>query len=284
MAQFKNKVALVTGGGSGIGKALCQALARGGAIVVVSDVDEATCAMVAQEIRDAGGRAESVVLDVVDGDRFSEVVQAIEEEHGALDLLFNNAGIGVGGEAHNFKTEDWDRLVDVNIRGVLHGVVAAYPRMVARRAGAIVNIASLAGLVPTPGMAGYGMSKHAVVGLTTSMRAEANAYGVGMSVVCPGFIESNIYTSSKMVGWDRTTLMSHPALRKKMKASRCADVILKGVASNRPIITVTRHAFWGWRAYRAFPWVFWSWFGQRAYDSVRARSGRVDRGDAVTEE
>ena len=211
----------------------------------------------------------------MNAERFREVVDLIEQEHGALDLLFNNAGIGVGGEAHNFTLEDWNLMVDVNIRGVLHGVAAAYPRMVARRAGAIVNIASLAGLVPTPGMAGYGMSKHAVVGLTTSMRAEASAHGVGMSVVCPGFIESNIYASSKMVGWDRDRVMSHPAMRKKMKASRCAALILRGVASNRPVITVTRHAFWGWRAYRAFPWLFLSTLGQRAYNSVRRRGSRT---------
>src|SRR5207248_6593438 len=112
--------------------------------------------------------------------------------HGRLDLMVNNAGIGIGGETRELLLAHWDRIIDVNLRGVVHGVHAAYPVMIEQGSGHIVNTASLAGLLPSPGATPYAMTKHAVVGLSLSLRGEAAAYGVRVTAVCPGVVETPI--------------------------------------------------------------------------------------------
>jgi len=105
-------------------------------------------------------------------------------------VMVNNAGIGVGGEASELTLAHWERVIDVNLRGVIHGVHAAYPVMIAQRSGHIVNTASLAGLMPSPWLTPYAMTKHAVVGLTLSLRAKAAAHGVRVTAVCPGVVDT----------------------------------------------------------------------------------------------
>jgi NAD(P)-dependent dehydrogenase (short-subunit alcohol dehydrogenase family) len=111
-------------------------------------------------------------------------------------VIFNNAGIGIAGETHELSVAHFDRIIDINLRGVVHGVMAAYPRMVAQGFGQIVNTASLAGLAPAPFFTPYSMTKHAVVGLSVSLRAEASALGVRVNALCPAAIETPILESS----------------------------------------------------------------------------------------
>ena len=141
------------------------------------------------------GSASSVYLDVADALGFEQAVSAVHADRGRLDLLFNNAGIGVGGPVEELSLAHWERTLDVNLRGVIHGVRAAYPLMLAQRSGHIVNTGSLAGLLPFPMGTPYAASKHAVVGLSLSLRVEARAYGVRVSVVCPGVIDTPILDS-----------------------------------------------------------------------------------------
>ncbi len=180
------QVAIVTGGGSGIGAALVRAMVARGATVVIADVDEPAAKAVAAELTGVI----SVTLDVRDAAAVADLVNLVAAEHGKLDFMFNNAGIGVGGVAEELTLEHWDRVIDVNLRGVIHGVHAAYPVMLAQRSGHIVNTASLAGLVPGPMLAPYAAAKHAVVGLTLSLRAESAGRGVRFSAICPGFVDT----------------------------------------------------------------------------------------------
>jgi NAD(P)-dependent dehydrogenase (short-subunit alcohol dehydrogenase family) len=131
-------------------------------------------------------------LDVVDEAAFRALVDAVIDEHGRLDLLVNNAGISLGGPTHELTAAHWDRIIDVNLRGVINGVLAAYPRMIDQGHGHIVNVASGAGLVGPPFVAAYATTKHAVVGLSLTLRPEAALHGVDVSVLCPGSVDTAI--------------------------------------------------------------------------------------------
>ncbi|MHB8696273.1 MAG: SDR family oxidoreductase, partial [Solirubrobacteraceae bacterium] len=185
--DFNGRVALVTGAASGIGKALAAALAARGAHVIMSDIDRATLEEAATRI---DGDRTTAELDVRDANAFVGLVEQITRQHGRLDILINNAGTAAVGEAHELSLDHWRHVLAVNIDGVVHGVHAAYPGMVARASGHIVNIASVAGLAPAPLFAPYATSKFAVMGLSLSLRAEAATHGVGVTVVCPGAIET----------------------------------------------------------------------------------------------
>ncbi len=185
--QWSNANIAITGAGSGIGRELARALAGRGARLWLSDIDEARVQQVATEL---GEGARATRLDVADAAAVRAHVDEVVAQGGRIDGIFNNAGIGVGGDALDLNVAHYDRCIDVNIRGVVNGVVAAYPRMAAQKHGLIVNTASAAGLLALPLMAPYVLTKHAVVGFSGSLRVEAAEHGVQVSVLCPTAIET----------------------------------------------------------------------------------------------
>ncbi len=256
MTHFKDKVAIVTGGASGIGRALCEELGQRGAEVVVADINLGGAEGVASSILAAGGLARGVHLDVTQGEEVRKLVAQTATEEGHLDFMFNNAGICVVGEMRDMDLEHWQRLIDVNLWGVVHGTMAAYQVMLKQRFGHIVNAGSADGLVPFPMMAAYSATKHAVIGLSTGLRGEAAGLGVKVSVTCPGLIRTPMQEHSTMV----TELRDEDALRRRflqlpvgMEASQCARAILRGVERNKAIIVVTTFAHLNWWLYRLHP-------------------------------
>lgn len=247
MSAYRNKVVLVTGGASGIGRALSEALASEGAQVLLSDIDDAGAQALADRLTQAGHSAWATRLDVTDAEAFKAWVSQAVEAHGRIDFLFNNAGIAILGEAFEQSLEDWNAVLDVNVRGVVHGVFAAYPRMVEQGHGHIVNVSSAAGLAPSPHFTAYAASKHAVVGLSTSLRAEASALGVKVSVACPGFVDTPIMDRCGMVNMDRK-LANQEVMGLATTPERCAKAILKGVRRDQALIVVTGHG-------KAFHWL-----------------------------
>jgi len=182
------KTALVTGAASGIGRATAQALAREGAAVLVADLDGAGAERVAAEIAAAGGTARAARCDVTRADEVEAMVRAaLDAFGGRLDCAVNNAGITApGGLVHQIAPEDWERQLAVNLTGAFLCLRAELPVMRAQRAGAIVNMASGAGLVGTPGLAHYCASKHGLLGLTKTAAIENAALGVRVNALCPG--------------------------------------------------------------------------------------------------
>lgn len=187
MNHWKEKSVFITGGGSGIGKCLAMELAQRGADVCIADIDFNKAREVAGQCK---GKATAIGLDICDATAVAEKITSFAKAKGRLDFLFNNAGIGISGESYELTVEHWNRITDINIRGTINCISVAYPLMVRQKSGHIINTASLAGLEPTPFLSAYTMTKHAVVGLSKSLRIEAADLGVKVSVLCPAAIET----------------------------------------------------------------------------------------------
>jgi 2-keto-3-deoxy-L-fuconate dehydrogenase len=190
MFDLTGKIALVTGAASGIGAAIAETFARAGAVVYATDRDEAGARATADRIRAAGGRAESLRVDVADEAAGREAARAVLAARGRLDLLVNNAGIGHVGTLLTTEGADLDRLYAVNVRGVFNLSKAFLPGMVERKSGVIVNIASIAGIVGVRDRLAYCTSKSAVVGMTRAMALDHARDGVRVSCICPGRVET----------------------------------------------------------------------------------------------
>ena len=247
-AKLEGAVALISGGGSGIGAALAAALSARGARVIVCDIDAAR----AQAPVGRGEAIEAHVCDVTDAAAYTALIDDVATRHGRLDYLFNNAGVSVTGDARDLELAHWTRVIDINLYGVVYGTHAAYRVMTRQGSGHIVNIASLAGLIPFPTNVPYATSKHAVVGLSASLRAEGEALGVKVSAVCPGFIASNIFRDTPFVNLPRDTMVEGVPF-KPLDTDLAAARILDGVAANRAIISFPAYARVIWRLYRLWP-------------------------------
>lgn len=268
--RLSGRSAIVTGGGSGVGAALSRALAAAGAHVVVADIDAEAAESVAAAIRDKGGvgvgkgsagqggagqgSVRAVRLDVTDAAAVAELVDDVVGAHGGLDLMFANAGITWGGDTELLTLEQWNAIIDVNIRGVVHCVHAAYPHMIRRRAGSLVLTASMGGLCPAGLITSYAMTKHAVVGLGLSLRAEAAGHGVGVTVVCPAAVDTAILDKGELDGFDgRHYYLDGQGVRKPIDPDRLAEAVLRGVARDRALVVEPARARATWRLQRLAP-------------------------------
>jgi NAD(P)-dependent dehydrogenase (short-subunit alcohol dehydrogenase family) len=214
-----------------------------------------------------------VKLDVCDADAVKAVVDETAAAQGRLDYMFNNAGIAISGEERDVSLDDWNRVLAVDLHGVVHGVRAAYAIMVRQGSGHIVNTASAAGLTPLAGHASYTAAKYGVVGLSHALRVEGAGLGVRVSVVCPGFVDTPILTHSPLRGnVDRAKLTA--LTPRRMPPARCARIVLEGVLANRATILVGAEAKALWGLSRVSPDAV-LWLATRIVDRLRrvAREG-----------
>ncbi len=198
MDSLSGRVAVVTGGASGIGRALVEAFARDGAKVVVADLDEKGMAEVAAGIRARGAEALAVRTDVTDLASVRALADRAFQAFGRVHVLCNNAGVALWGGLEAATHRDWQWALGVNLWGVIHGLDAFLPRMIAQKEPAhVVNTASMAGLVATAGLGIYNATKYAVVGLSETLAKDLKPYGIGVSVLCPMGVTTRIRESER---------------------------------------------------------------------------------------
>jgi NAD(P)-dependent dehydrogenase (short-subunit alcohol dehydrogenase family) len=264
-SNVSGKIAFVTGGASGIGAALATKLVDGGAEVWIADRQIGAAQELAQRLDGGGAKAHAIELDVRSYSSFERAVAEVVQQSGRIDYLFNNAGIGVSGEVDSYTLDDWNDVFDVNLRGVVHGIQAVYPTMIRQHSGHIVNTASMAGLVASPGLVSYTATKHAVVGISKALRVEAERHGVQVSVFCPGVIRTPIMTGGQ---YGRMNISDEKVLKKFWERLRpmapevFAERALRAVLRGDAIIVVP-----GW-------WKAW-WYLERLSPALSMRFAKV---------
>ena len=230
------KVAVVTGGASGIGRAICNELVRQNVFVIISDINEHSGKNFEIELNNESIKARYVYLDVTEYDCVERLLTDIYEEFGRIDYLFNNAGIAMYGELYDLTIENWKEIMDVNLWGVINGTQVGYNLMKKQGFGHIVNTASAAGLGPSPGSSAYATTKHAVIGLTTSLHYEAEEFGIKVSALCPTFVDTPIFEEAKAININKTVIINQLKKQKLMSPEKLAEIALRGIHKNEVII------------------------------------------------
>lgn len=253
------KLAVITGAGSGIGRETAYALAALGCEVVLADIDTAAAEETATECKAMGVLTAVYDVDVSKTATVDEFAATVRAQHGVPDIVVNNAGIGLGGSALDATDDQIDRLIDINLRGVISGSRAFGKQMVARGTGGhIVNLASAAAFTPSRELGLYSASKAGVLMFSESLRAELAAHRIGVSAICPGIVNTNITSVTEYAGVD-----DQDAMRRKVSGfyekrnytpDKVAREIVAAVVSNKAVVPVTPEAKFGYRVYRFLPW------------------------------
>jgi len=248
--RFAGQLVLVTGAGSGIGRATAFAFAEAGARVIAVDRDAESATRTAELARLVGAReAWAETVDVSDEKAMEELAGRVGELYGVVDVLVNNAGVGISGSFFDTTTEDWRRVLDVNLWGVIHGCRLFGRAMVERgQGGHIVNIASAAAYQPSRALPAYGTSKAAVLMLSESLRAELAGKGIGVSAICPGLVNTGITSTATFVGVDareqerRRERSARMYGRRNYPPEKVAEAVVRAVIRNDAVVPVTPEA------------------------------------------
>jgi NAD(P)-dependent dehydrogenase (short-subunit alcohol dehydrogenase family) len=237
----KDKRVLITGAASGIGRATAIAAAGRGAHLFLTDINDAPLRAVAEEIRAAGGTIRyAKALDISDHDAVAAMADEIHNSHGSLDVVMNVAGIAIWGTVDTLTHEQWRRVVDVNLMGPIHVVECFVPAMIAAgRGGHLVNVSSAAGLFGLPWHAPYSATKFGLRGMSEVLRFDLRRHDIGVSLVCPGAVNTGLVETLEIAGVDRTT----PRMQ-KLAARFRRDAVTPETAAARILEGVERNRYW----------------------------------------
>jgi len=257
--KIEGSACLVTGAASGIGRATALQLADRGARLVLTDVQEAALAETAERIRAGGGTVlASRALDITDHEAVTSFADAVHAEHGSLDIVMNVAGISTWGSVQNLSHEDWMRTIDIDLLGPISVIEAFVPPMIeAKRGGHLVNVSSAAGLLGLPWHAPYSAAKFGLRGVSEVLRFDLRRYKIGVSLVCPGGVDTPLVGTVNIVGVDRDA----PALKKMtgrfqrhaVSPEKVAEKIIAGVERDRYLVFTSLDIRLGFLLQRYFP-------------------------------
>lgn len=238
--HFKGKTVILTGAASGIGMALGRILADAGATLHALDVNAEGLKTLSQS-----RSVHTHLVNVSDRTALERVISGIASDTQSIDFLFNNAGVTLLGQAQNIPFDRWKWLMDINLMGVVHGTQAVYAKMIRQGHGHIVNTASIAGVTGYATAAAYTTSKAAVLEFSRSLRAEAAAYGIKITVACPGYVDSGIFSQDRIVGADRMEMIDDLPV-KMMSPDQAAIGILRGVLKGKRTVIFPSSAHFLW--------------------------------------
>lgn len=253
MSLVSNPRAVVTGGGSGLGRALCLALARRGAKIVVADRDRGGADETERQVRATGATAHTYICDVSKSQEVEQLAMFSDQWLGGIDLLVNNAGVSVTGTVGDVSLRDWEWIVGVNLWGAIHGCQAFIPRLRRQGKGHIVNVASVGGLLCFPTMGPYNVTKAGIVALSETMAAELKSSNVGVTVVCPNAFSTKLATNSRGLDADQTAMVTRRMEESKVQADDVARAVLAACERNELYVLPMAAGRWMWRLKRLMP-------------------------------
>lgn len=241
--SMKDKVVVVTGGGSGLGAALVGRFSLLGARVIIFDISRDGVAKVIQESKEKGCLHEPhcSFLSVTDERFLQEALEQVKSTYGSIDIMVNNAGILIAGEARDMESDMFRKILDINLMGVVNGSLSAFKIMARQGHGKIVNISSISGLVTSPLYSAYSMTKHAVVGFSKALREEGRSLGVDVMVICPGTLRTGIFDAGNVVNASKDRVFKESGLA-SISAEVAASKIIKAIDSNRGITVFPAYA------------------------------------------
>lgn len=260
--SLRERKCLVTGAASGIGRAVAIAAAREGAALFLTDVNGALLDSVAQEIRAGGGDVRMVLaFDISDAASVEDFARAVHAAHGSLDVVMNIAGIAIWGSIETLGDEHWRRCIDVNLMGPIHVLRCFVPPMIeARRGGHVVNVASAAGLFGLPWHAAYSASKFGLRGVSEVLRFDLERHRIGVTLVCPGAVDTGLVKTVQIVGIDTTApdvvKMRARFQKHAITPEKAAAQILEGIRKNRYLVLTSPDVRLGYWAQRLCAWSY----------------------------
>lgn len=249
--DFKNKSVIITGAGTGVGKALSLELASRGAIVYVTALTEKEAQNVANQIVSTGQKAIGVKVDVSINDDLQSIIDRVIAEQGKLDLIINNAGVAYVGEFYDMEESFISKLIAINLTAVIVGSLYAYRQMKKQGFGQILNISSMGGYVPAATMAVYAGTKHGVLGFTNTLGTEAKDFGIRVNAACLGNVQSEMLSKAEDIHEGAEAFGA--ALPKPYPTEKAARKIIDSLAKNKRIIFTPFYASVVWRLARLFP-------------------------------
>ena len=284
MRDLAGKTAFITGGASGLGLAMAHSFCAAGMKVAIADIEQAALQKAEAELRPSNAEVLALSLDVTDRAAMAQVADRTEQAFGKVHVVCNNAGVAVAGTVDRMSYADWDWVLGVNLQGVVNGVQTFVERIKSHgEGGHFVNTASVAGLLPFPGLSVYNTAKYAVLGLSEAMRTDLAAQGIGVSVLCPGVVNTNIFDSGRnrpaalqsaasegsldlaeQLPDDEQSARIQALLADALEPSLIGDMVLHAIQEDEPYIlshpefaemVEARHqdmlgAFERWRSYR----------------------------------
>lgn len=254
--RFPQKRVIITGAGSGIGRALAHEFAKKQWNIVIAEINDSRAKETADQVKNLGGKAITVHCDVTKPDDIDKTVETAIKELGGIDIMINNAGVSAGGYMERISLEDWNWILDINLKSVIYGCRAVIPLFKKQKSGYIINVASYAGLVCLPEMCSYNVAKAGVIAVSETIRTELSPLGIGVSVVCPSFIKTNLMDQFRSPDARQRNLAQGFFNKSIMSVEAVARCIIRSASRNKLHILPQIDAKYMWWSKRHFPWLY----------------------------